>query len=104
MKRVIIQVVIMLLVSSVFPQAKKEAPSDVTFQRDDNARKVDVIIGGKFYTSFIYPQTLEKPVLYPLCTSTGIEVTRGFPLKPRPGERVDHPHHVGCWFNYGCLL
>ena len=62
---------------------------------------MDVIIGGKFFTSFIYPENLEKPVLYPLCTSTGIEVTRGFPIKPRPGERVDHPHHVGCWFNFG---
>ena len=28
-------------------------------------------------------------------------MTRGFPLEPRPGERVDHPHHVGLWFNYG---
>ena len=28
-------------------------------------------------------------------------VTRGFPLEPRPGERVDHPHHVGLWFNHG---
>ena len=28
-------------------------------------------------------------------------MTRGFPLEPRKGERVDHPHHVGLWFNYG---
>ena len=28
-------------------------------------------------------------------------MTRGFPLEPRAGERVDHPHHVGLWFNYG---
>jgi hypothetical protein len=28
-------------------------------------------------------------------------VTRGFPLEPRPGERTDHPHQVGHWFNYG---
>ena len=28
-------------------------------------------------------------------------MTRGFPLDPRAGERVDHPHHVGLWFNYG---
>src|SRR5690606_41175037 len=20
---------------------------------------------------------------------------------PRAGERIDHPHHVGLWFNYG---
>jgi hypothetical protein len=28
-------------------------------------------------------------------------VTRGFPLDPRPGERVDHPHQVGYWLNFG---
>ncbi len=27
-------------------------------------------------------------------------VTRGWPLEPRPGERTDHPHHDGLWFNY----
>jgi hypothetical protein len=40
-------------------------------------------------------------VLYPVRTAKGTLVTRGFPLDPRPGERVDHPHHVGIWFNYG---
>ena len=44
---------------------------------------------------------LKKPVLYPLRAASGTVVTRGFPLEPRPGERVDHPHHVGLWFNYG---
>jgi hypothetical protein len=94
-------VIFVFMAVPVFPQSKKAANTEVTFQQDDNARKVDVFIGGKFFTSFIYPSFLEKPVLYPLCTSTGIEVTRGFPIKPRPGERVDHPHQVGCWFNYG---
>jgi len=42
-----------------------------------------------------------KPVLYPVMTSEGTEITRGYPLKPRAGERVDHPHHIGIWFNYG---
>jgi len=97
----LILVIFVFMAVPVFPQSKKTAGTDVTFKRDDNARKVDVIIGGRLFTSFIYPKTLEKPVLYPLCTSTGIEVTRGFPINPRPGERVDHPHQVGCWFNYG---
>lgn len=101
MKRIVIRVMIMLLVIPVFSQTEKRKATEVTFLRDDKAQKVDVIIGGKLFTSFIYPTTLEKPVLFPLCTSTGTEVTRGFPLKPRPGERVDHPHQVGCWFNYG---
>ena len=40
-------------------------------------------------------------MLYPIRTAAGTLVTRGFPLEPRPRERVDHPHHVGLWFNHG---
>jgi Family of unknown function (DUF6807) len=64
-------------------------------------RRVDVLVDGKPFTSYIWPTTLKKPVLYPLRTSAGTVVTRGFPLEPRPGERVDHPHHVGLWLNHG---
>jgi len=101
MYKILTPILLIFLVIPVFPQTEKTESTRVTFQRDDNAQKVDVIIGGKFFTSFIYPATLEKPVLYPLRTSTGIEVTRGFPINPRPAERIDHPHQVGCWFTYG---
>ena len=63
-------------------------------------RRVDITIDGQPFTSYIWPTTLKKPVLYPLVTDEGITVTRGYPLKPQPGERVDHPHHAGLWFNY----
>jgi hypothetical protein len=65
------------------------------------AKRVDVLVDGKPFTSYIYPDELKKPVLYPLRTSKGTLITRGWPMDPRPGERVDHPHHVGMWFNYG---
>jgi hypothetical protein len=64
-------------------------------------RRVDITIDGHPFTSYIWPTTLKKPVLYPLITEDGITVTRGYPLEPRPGERIDHPHHAGVWFNYG---
>src|SRR6185503_16827781 len=64
-------------------------------------KRVDVTIDGKPFTSYIWPSTLKKPVLYPLRTAKGTLVSRGFPLDPRPGERVDHPHHVGLWLNHG---
>jgi Family of unknown function (DUF6807) len=64
-------------------------------------RRADVTIDGQPFTSYIWPTTLKKPALYPIRTAKGTVVTRGFPLDPRPGERVDHPHHVGLWFNYG---
>jgi hypothetical protein len=62
---------------------------------------VEVLVNGELFTAYHYPETMEKPVLYPLKTSKGTLLTRGYPLEPRPGERVDHPHHVGVWFNYG---
>ena len=68
---------------------------------DDARNKIDVLYDGKLFTSYIYPADLEKPVLYPLYTAKGTVVTRGFPRDPRPNERVDHPHHVGLWFNFG---
>lgn len=64
-------------------------------------RRVDVSIDGQPFTSYIYPPAFEKPVLYPIRSAAGLLVTRGYPLDPRPGERADHPHHVGHWFNYG---
>ena len=68
---------------------------------NDAQQRVDVTIDGKPFTAYIYPTTLRKPVLYPLRSSGGTLVTRGYPLDPRKGERVDHPHHVGLWFNHG---
>lgn len=64
-------------------------------------KKTDIIIDGKLFTSFIWPDNVYKPVLYPVVTSAGTEVTRGFPLKPRLGEQVDHMHQVGIWLTYG---
>jgi hypothetical protein len=68
---------------------------------NETARRVDITIDGRPFTSYIYPTTIKKPVLFPIRTAKGTLVTRGFPIEPRKGERVDHPHHVGLWFNYG---
>jgi hypothetical protein len=61
---------------------------------------VNVTVDGKPFTSLLFNDTIEKPVLYPIYASDGELITRGFPLNPRPGEPTDHPHHVGLWFNY----
>jgi hypothetical protein len=72
----------------------------VTVTPNEAERRVDITIGGKPFTSYIWPERLKKPVLDPIRSATGTQVTRGWPLNPRPGERADHPHHVGLWFNY----
>ena len=83
-----------------FVSAAPHPPDRVTVVVNEQARRVDISIDGQPFTSYIWPATLKKPVLYPLRTAKGTIVTRGFPLEQRPGERVDHPHHAGLWFNY----
>ncbi len=83
--------------------AQKVRDERVRVVPNEAERRVDVLIDGRPFTSYIWPDTVKKPVLFPLRTAKGTIVTRGFPLDPRPGERVDHPHHVGLWFNYGNL-
>jgi hypothetical protein len=72
----------------------------ITVVPSEVSNRVDVLVDGEPFTSYIWPDTLKKPVLFPLRTASGTIVTRGYPLEPRPGERTDHPHHVGFWFNY----
>jgi hypothetical protein len=79
----------------------ESADVGVRLVANEAARRVDVFVDGKPFTSYIWPDTVKKPVLYPIRTANGTPVTRGYPLEPRAGERVDHPHHVGLWFNYG---
>ena len=80
--------------------SKEEKPK-VEFVISESDKKVDVIIGGKIITSYCWPGNVYKPILYPVKTLSGTEITRGFPLIPREGERNDHIHQVGSWLNYG---
>ena len=74
---------------------------NVKLVQDDAKKKVDVFIGDKLFTSYCYPADIEKPFLFPVYAPNGAVVTRGYPLAPRKAERVDHPHHIGLWFNHG---
>jgi len=94
----VLVIVAVFLTSFVFAGPRSSDRISVTI--NEQARRVDISIDGQPFTSYIWPTTLKKPVLYPLRTAKGTIVTRGFPLEQRPGERVDHPHHAGLWFNY----
>jgi hypothetical protein len=76
-------------------------PTGVAVKVNDAAHRVEVTIDGKPFTSYLWATNQRKPVLYPLIAADGTTVSRGYPFDMRPGERVDHPHHAGLWFNYG---
>ena len=87
---------VLMITSSLHAASDK----GVTVVPNEASNRVDVLVDGRQFTSYIWPDSLKKPVLFPLHTASGTVVTRGFPLEPQPGERTDHPHHVGLWFNY----
>lgn len=64
-------------------------------------KKVDVLVDGKLFTSYIYPDNVKKPVLWPVLSPAGNMLTRSYPMVNKEGDRTDHPHHVGIWLNYG---
>lgn len=81
--------------------AATAGPARVEVRPDEGNRRVEVLVDGQPFTAYIWPERIAKPVLFPIRTASGQFVTRGYPLEPRPGERVDHPHHVGYWLNFG---
>ena len=77
-------------------------PNRVVLVANKAQKKIEVLIDGKLFTAYIFlgAEVLKKAVLYPIRTASGTVITRGWPLDPRPNERIDHPHHVGMWLNY----
>lgn len=89
-----------LMLAASLPAAPSTPDQGVAVVPDEASNRVDVLVDGRPFTAYIWPDTLKKPVLFPLRTARGTIITRGYPLEPRPGERTDHPHHVGFWLNY----
>lgn len=59
--------------------------------------RVTVTIDGHDFGSLYFGKEANKPFFHPLRTPDEIEVTRGFPVAPVPGEPEDHPHQKGLW-------
>ncbi len=70
----------------------------VTFVEQDN--QIDIMVDGDLFTSYIFVDTLTKPILFPVYTPSGVKVTRSFPFEEVEGESSDHPHHTGIFFTY----
>lgn len=103
MKRLFLSAAALLLAVAACPAQSKTGTDRVQLKHDEVNKRVDVLVEGKPFTSYLYPgpDVIKKPVLYPILTAQGTPITRGYPMEPRAGERVDHPHHVGMWLNYG---
>src|SRR3989304_2019681 len=75
--------------------------NNVVIEHIKKEQKINLFIEGELFTSYHYSDTLPKPILFPIISKKGAVITRGYPISPRANERIDHPHHTGCWFNFG---
>ncbi len=62
---------------------------------DDRDGKLEIIIGDKLFTSYVYTDRLYKPYLGPVMTSFGESYTR------LDFETKEHPHHRSVFFGVG---
>ena len=66
------------------------------------ADRIEVLIGGRPFTTYYFGSGVVKPYLYPLRSAQGTIVTRGFPMDPDiPGEDHDEPHQRAMYFAHG---
>ena len=98
MKRIVLLFSTCLCLVSVMMAQKRDS---VHFKVQKYMDRVEVYVDSFLFTTYRHESSLEKPVLFPIHAPDGKMVTRGYPLDPGPRERVDHPHHVGLWFNFG---
>lgn len=87
--------VIVLIVSMSAAGLMAEPPT-VNLIKGEN--RIDVVIAGEPFTSYLYGSNLTKPLLVPVRTPSGIEVSRRNPLTEIEGGSMDHEHHVGIFF------
>ena len=92
------QLALFIIISiPIFAQQKKYV---INIKQVSDKNKIIINVDDQKFTEFFFPDSLEKPVLYPIYAPDESLITRGFPLAPRAGEPTDHPHHFGLWFNY----
>lgn len=93
--------VVVLLFALYSPDLRAQKTVPVELREVPDSNRVEVFVSGEFFTAYFQPEKVKKPVLWPVVSPGGHEITRSFPLAHQEGERVDHPHQVGAWFNFG---
>ena len=85
-----------IVIISLFLMISCKSDQSVNFEQKDN--QIDIFFDKKYITSYLFAPDLPKPILYPIHSSSGVIINRGFPLIEIERESRDHPHHAGIWF------
>jgi Methane oxygenase PmoA len=97
MKTIVASICLLITLATIAPAQV------VQLVRKDDQKRVEVTVDGKPFTSYRWDERIMRPVLYPILSTGGSFVTRGFPFETRDGDTIDHPHQVGSSFSYGSV-
>ena len=96
------QSVPILMVVDIVGSAMSNECGSVRIEADEPAGQIGIYVDDKLCTAYQYGDpNVAKPVLFPINAPSGAPITRGYPIDPRPNDRLDHPHQVGHWFTHG---
>jgi hypothetical protein len=89
---------------SINPSAFQPANQPVELTPNDGESSVSVRIGGRAFTTYYFGPSAAKPYFFPLRSSQGTVVTRGFPITSAiAGEDRDEPHQRPMYFAHGAI-
>src|SRR6266496_2728724 len=97
MKKIFFLSIAISCCNNIYLYAQDNAEVEIVKKND---HEIQVRINHLPFTELFYPDSLPKPVLYPIYAADGEIITRGFPINSRANEPTDHPHHIGLWLNY----
>ena len=87
-------------VKEVFATPASRGSDHIRVTIHEEKQCVDIDVDGKPFTTYHWASEFRRPSLYPILSPRQNFITRGYPLDPRPNERIDHPNQVGMWFAY----
>lgn len=64
--------------------------------------RIRIEVEGRLFSEYVF-RGAPKPYLYPVMAADGTSFTRDWPMRDRPGESQDHPHHRSIWFGHGLV-
>ena len=79
-----------------------DAPADTVHLETGAEGRLDILVGGKPFTTYHYGPEVHRPYFHPVNGPYGDHVTRGYPMiEEIPVETTDHVHHRGLWTAHG---
>jgi hypothetical protein len=79
-----------------------DAPVDAVRLVTETEGRLNILVGGKLFTTYYYGPEVHRPYFHPVNGPYGDPVTRGYPMiEGVPGETTDHVHHRGLWSAHG---